>query len=106
MVFGGYTAMKLDQEPFKDVRVRRALAMSSNWKEMLETNALVAGQGRAQPAIPAAFKDWSIPIDQLPPEGRKLYEFDSAEAKRLLAEAGLPQRLKIPIETTPGYGPD
>ena len=106
VVFGGYTAMKIDQEPFKDVRVRRAFAMTDNWREVLETNAWSQGKGAPNPLIPAALKDWSIPIDQLPAEGRKLYEFDPAGAKRLLAEAGHPNGLKVPIETTPGYGPD
>ncbi len=74
VVFGGFTAMKLDQEPFKDVRVRRAFAMAQDW--------------------------------QLPAEGRQLYEFDPKGARRLLAEAGHPNGVKVPIETTPGYGPD
>ncbi len=100
VVFGGITWMKLDQEPFKDVRVRRALAMASNWREVLETNAWSQGHGVPNPAVPAALREWSIPIDQLPPEGRKLYEHDPREAKRLLAEAGLRNGLKVPIETT------
>jgi peptide/nickel transport system substrate-binding protein len=106
VVFGGITWMKLDQEPFKDVRVRRALSMASNWREVLETNAWSLGKGAPNPAIPAALKEWSIPIDQLPPEGRRLYEPDVAGAKRLLAEAGLPNGFKTPFETTAGYGPD
>ena len=106
VVFGGITWMKLDQEPFKDVRVRRALGMASNWREVLETNAWSQGKGAPNPAVPAAFKDWSIPIDQLPAEGRRLYEHDNAAAKRLLAEAGLPTGFKTPFETTGGYGPD
>ena len=106
VVFGGYTAMKLDQEPFKDVRVRRAFAMAQDWKETLETNAWSQGKGAPNPLIPAALKEWSIPIGQLPQEGRQLYEFDPNAAKRLLAEAGHPNGIKIPIETTPGYGPD
>ena len=105
VVFGGITAMKIDQEPFKDVRVRRAFAMSQNWQEALETNAWSQGKGAPNPLIPAALKEWSIPIGQLPQEGRRLYEFDPAGARKLLAEAGQ-AGVKVPIETTPGYGPD
>ena len=106
VMFGGITWMKVDQDPFKDVRVRRALGMASNWREALETNAWSQGQGVPNPAIPAALKEWSIPIDHLPPEGRRLYEQDVAGARRLLAEAGYPNGIKTPVETTAGYGPD
>jgi peptide/nickel transport system substrate-binding protein len=106
VIFGGIAWMKLDQEPFKDVRVRRALARASNWREVLETNAWSLGHGAPNPAVPAALKEWSIPIDQLPPEGRQLYEHDLRDAKRLLAEAGLASGFKVPVETTGGYGPD
>jgi len=106
VVFGGITAMKIDQEPFKDVRVRRAFSMAQNWQEVLETNAWSQGKGLPNPLVPAALKEWSIPIGQLPPEGRRLYEFDPAAAKKLLVEAGVTLPLKVPIETTPGYGPD
>jgi ABC-type transport system substrate-binding protein len=106
VLFGGYTAMKIDQEPFKDVRVRRALAMSQNWHEVLETNAWSMGKGAPNPLIPATLRDWSIPIGQLPAEGRLLYEFDPKAARKLLADAGHGSGLKIPLETTPGYGPD
>jgi ABC-type transport system substrate-binding protein len=106
VVFGGYTAMKLDQEPFKDVRVRRALSVASNWRETLETNAWSMGQGAPNPLIPAALKEWSIPIDQLPADARRLYETDPREARRLLTEAGHAGGIKFPLETTAGYGPD
>ncbi len=104
--FGGISWVHVDQEPFKDVRVRRAIAIATNWKEVLETNSWSQGHGVPNPAVPAAFKDWSIPIDQLPPEGRKLYDFDPREARRLLTEAGLGSGLKTTLETTAGYGPD
>ena len=65
------------------------------------------GKGAPNPLIPATLKDWSIPIGQLPQEGRLLYEFDPHEAARkLLADAGHPSGVKVPLETTPGYGPD
>ena len=106
VVFSGFSAMKLDQDPFKDVRVRRAVAMADNWREVLESNAWSQGKGVPNPLIPAALKEWSIPIEALPPEGRKLYEPDPAAARKLLAEAGHPNGIKVPVETTPGWGPD
>jgi len=105
-LFGGITSMKLDQEPFKDVRVRRALAQASNWKEILETNAWSQGQGMPNTAVPAAFKEWALPVSELPVESRRLYETNHAEARKLLREAGLPNGFKTTLETTPGYGPD
>ena len=104
--FGGITWMKLDQAPFKDIRVRKAMALAGNWKQGLETNAWSLGHGVLNPAVPAAFKEWSIPLDELPQESRKLAEQNVPEAKRLLAEAGYPNGFKTTIETTAGYGPD
>jgi ABC-type transport system substrate-binding protein len=104
--WGGITSMKLDQEPFRDIRVRRALGLARSWTEILETNAWSQGHGVPNPAIPAALREWSIPIAELPPDGRALYERNVAEAKRLLAEAGHPNGFKTPVETTPGFGPD
>jgi peptide/nickel transport system substrate-binding protein len=103
---GGYSSFKLDQEPFKDVRVRRALGRASNWKEGLEISPFSQGHGAPNPAVPAASAEWSIPVDQLPQEGRELYEQDVAVAKRLLGQAGHPHGFKTIVETTGGYGPD
>src|SRR5438445_1086733 len=93
VLFGGITMMKLDREPFRDVRVRRALALASNWKEGLETNAWSPGTSAPNPTIPAALREWTIPISQLTPEGRRLYDQDLSEARRLLAQAGFPTGL-------------
>ncbi|MGH7347144.1 MAG: ABC transporter substrate-binding protein, partial [Candidatus Rokuibacteriota bacterium] len=106
VLFSGVTMMKLDREPFKDVRVRRALAQTANWKEILESNAWSQGHGVPNTAVPAALKEWAIPIDQLTPEGRRLYERNVPEAKRLLAQAGFPTGFKVPVEATLGWSPD
>jgi peptide/nickel transport system substrate-binding protein len=39
--------------------------------------------------VPAALKEWSLPVDQLG-EGARYYKYDPGEAKRLLAAAGYP----------------
>jgi len=106
VLFGGITMMKLDREPFRDVRVRRALALASNWKEGLETNAWSLGNGAPNPTIPAALREWTIPISQLTPEGRRLYDQDLSEARRLLAQAGFPTRLKVVMRNWKDAGID
>ena len=103
---GGYTAVKLDQEPFKDIRVRRAMGRASNWREFLESSPHALGQGAPNMAVPAASAEWSIPLAELTPEGRQLYEQDIPAARRLLAQAGYPNGFKVPCESTAGYGPD
>jgi len=103
---GSVAAMKLDQEPFNDVRVRRAIAMADNWHEVLGRNPLSQGKGAPNPAVPAAFKDWSIRIKDLPPEGQRIYEPNPASARQMLAEAGYAGGIRVPLETIQGYGPD
>jgi len=103
----GATGFKLANPPFNDLRVRRALSRASNIAEVFESLAFSQGHWTPNPAVPAAFAEWSIPIDQLGPEGRKLYEFNTAEAKRLLAEAGHPNGFKTTVEAPATvYGPD
>jgi peptide/nickel transport system substrate-binding protein len=101
----GYVAMKLDREPFRDVRVRRALALATARGEAIEAGSVSAGSGVPNPAIPAALTDWSIPFDRLSPEGRRLQTHDLAAARRLLADAGQAAGFKAPLETTT-FGPD
>jgi ABC-type transport system substrate-binding protein len=103
----GYVGLKLANPPFGDIRVRRALSRATSLTEIFESNAFSLGHWTPNPAVPAAFADCTIPIDQLGPEGRKLYEHSTAEAKRLLAEAGQPNGFKTQMEAPgTGYGPD
>jgi ABC-type transport system substrate-binding protein len=106
VLFGAVTSMKLDREPFRDERVRRALAMSVDWRQILETNAWSLGHGAPNPTIPAALREWSIPIDQLTPTGRQIYERNVEEARRLLAAAGHAGGLKTSVEATLAWSPD
>ncbi len=99
---GGYIYLLLDAAgrsnipAMKDLRVRRAIAMAIDRKSLAET--MVAGASRE--ALPEAlcFKTtvacaWST----------KLPEFNLAEAKRLLAEAGYPNGLNLPFQIHTPY---
>ena len=82
-----HVSMRTDLKPFSDVRVRQAMSLAIDRQSIID--AVYEGVAVLNPPVPAALKEWSIPIDQLG-EGAKYYRHDKAEAKRLLAAAGYP----------------
>ncbi len=90
-----HVGMRTDKPPFNDLRVRKALSMAIDRKAILDATA--EGVGVINPPVPAALSAWSIPFDQLG-EGAKWYEYNPAEAKRLLREAGHPNGFGTSID--------
>jgi peptide/nickel transport system substrate-binding protein len=80
-------SMRTDQKPFSDVRVRQAMSLAIDRKAYIET--IYEGGGVLNPPVPAALRDWSLPVDQLG-DAARWYRSDPAEARRLLAAAGYP----------------
>src|SRR5919106_4425572 len=94
-------AMRVDKPPFNDVRVRQAVSLALNRKELID--AVLEGVGMVNGPVAAALTDWALPIDQLG-EGARYYKHDPAEAKRLLAAAGHPNGFPASV-CFPTYGP-
>ena len=90
-----HISMRTDKAPFSDVRVRRAMSMAINRPAIID--AVYEGVGTLNPPVPAALKEWSVPMDQLG-EGAQYYKFDLARAKKLLAEAGYPNGFQASID--------
>jgi peptide/nickel transport system substrate-binding protein len=82
-----HISMRTDQKPFSDVRVRQAMSYAVDRQGIIDAVAEGVGVGNA--AVPAALKEWALPVDRLG-EGAKYYKYDPAEARRLLAAAGYP----------------
>ena len=82
-----HISMRTDRPPFSDVRVRQAMSLALDRQNVIDS--VFEGVGHINPAVPAALKDWALPVEQLG-EGARYFKRDVAEAKRLLAAAGYP----------------
>ncbi|PYN99725.1 MAG: hypothetical protein DMD91_12050 [Candidatus Rokuibacteriota bacterium] len=90
--FPSNVAVKLylrnDRPPFSDIRVRRAVSHAINRQAVIDS--VLEGVGVMNASVPAALKEWALPVNQLG-EGARYYRHDPAEARKLLAEAGHPR---------------
>ena len=81
-------SMRTDQKPWSDVRVRQAVSLALDRRELIDST--LEGVGVVNGPVAAALTDWALPIDQLG-EGARYYRHDPVEAKKLLAAAGYAQ---------------
>jgi peptide/nickel transport system substrate-binding protein len=91
VLYGGNfsLALRMDTKPFSDIRVRRAMNLAVNKKEIIDNfyqgNAVL----HAYP-FPYNFAEIYTPLEKLSPSARELYSYNPEKAKKLLAEAGYP----------------
>jgi ABC-type transport system substrate-binding protein len=97
--FGDRTlGMRTDRPPFNDARVRRALSLA------LDRGRDGEGFEDGGP-VPPPMRQWKLSRRELG-EGAKYLDHDPALARRLLAEAGFPNGLKVRCANWPGHGTD
>ncbi len=96
-------AMYVQDEPFDDVRVRRAMQMALD----NETIAATVYQGHAlttpQGVIGRSLSGYIVPYEQWPADLQRAYGYDPAAAEALLDEAGYPRgadgvRFTVPLQ--------
>ena len=92
-----HISMRTDKAPFSDVRVRRAMSLAIHRQGIID--AVYEGVGAFNPPVPAALKEWSVPMNQLG-EGARWYKYDLSQAKRLMAEAGYPKGFQATMDFT------
>ncbi len=86
---GTFLAMRVDTKPFDDLRVRRALNLAINQREIVEKFWGGHAELMAYPEHPD-FGDYFQPLEEMPASIQELFEYKPEKAKELLAEAGYP----------------
>ena len=87
---GIYLSMRVDQKPFDDIRVRRALNMAVNKAEIVKEYYGGNAELFAFPQHPE-YTGYFQPLADMPAGVKELFEFNPDKAKKLLAEAGYPK---------------
>jgi ABC-type transport system substrate-binding protein len=74
------------KSPFLDIRVRQAVSMAID-REVL-SKVIWGGETEQVIHVPAYMGKWSLKVQDLDPNVRRLYTYNPAEAKKLLEAAG------------------
>ncbi len=95
---GSYLNLRVDQKPFDDVRVRRALNMAVNKTEIIKT---YYGGNAELLNFPMhiSYVGYYEPLAEMPEAVKELYAYNPAKAKALLAEAGYPNGFTFKTQT-------
>ena len=91
-------AFNQTKAPFSDVRVRRAVSVALNRKEIIAS--VLRGKGAITTKIPPCDAPYGYSGDD---KGLPYYAHDVAQAKKLLAEAGFPGGIDTSLEVSPRF---
>jgi dipeptide transport system substrate-binding protein len=92
----GYLAFNTEKKPFTDKKVRQALNYAINKQAIIDAIFMGAGKAAKNPIPPTI---WSYD------DSTKDYPYDPAMAKKLLAEAGLPDGFETDLWAMPVQRP-
>jgi ABC-type transport system substrate-binding protein len=97
-------AFRTDKAPWSDPRVRQAFSLAVDRRKWVTQH--LEGQGWEDPGpVPAPMREWKLPTRELG-DGARWLQHDRALAKKMLADAGFPNGMRVKCTNWPGYGAD
>lgn len=94
---GTFLAMRVDTKPFDDIRVRRALNMAINKKEIVDSFYMGNAELFAYPMHPD-YIGYFEPLESMPDSVKELFTYNPEKAKALLKEAGYPNGFSFKVQ--------
>ena len=94
---GTFLAMRVDTKPFDDIRVRRALNMAINKKEIVDSFYMGNAELFAYPMHPD-YIGYYEPLESMQDSVKELFTYNPEKAKALLKEAGYPNGFSFKVQ--------
>ena len=100
-IFNGQNVV--DNPPFNDIRVRRAMQMALDLETLNATYFKGYGNTTPEGVISTDVTGYAMPFEDWPEDVKKVFDYDPAGARQLLAEAGYPEGIKTTLVHNQGF---
>ncbi|MEX0943421.1 MAG: ABC transporter substrate-binding protein [Pseudomonadales bacterium] len=94
---GTFMALRVDTKPLDDIRVRRALNLAVNQREIVDLYYGGHAQLMAYPQHPG-FGEYFQPLEEMPESVQELFTYNPEKARALLVEAGYADGFEMEVQ--------